>query len=195
MDKKFESYVDSNEGQSLETKINRLESLIQEKIKSWEVWGETWKKLLELLKFKLWKLSKNTSNETCVSLEDLKASISMSDIETEYVNNIYKEIEHISQLSRKQIENLKSSLLQDLLPEKICREDLITWKYFSNETIDRCNNPKCLKDHILWIEVWLAETLTITWKFLLDTVKWIWDIIIHPVKSYRELKDDIKKIV
>jgi len=150
------------------------------------------------LEEKIDNLEKNISNEynisinnlkeissfkTEKSLEELKSELKQIDwirewtdytLLAEKVLKLNKLKESITTSTIKEKEWLKSEVINDAVSFDIKKEDLLIWNYFSKEIIERCNNPKSAKDHIIWIFVWTSESVAVLSKLLYDVVKdWI----------------------
>ncbi len=191
--KKYEANIDNLE--NLDLKIN---SLIKDIENKYTFSKDTLKNLLEF------KKSKQISNISIESVDYREALID----EIKSLNNSWKiqnslketfKEDELKALAEKiiTINKLKTQTQNEILT---LRSDLNKWVYddvfktkwfllpWSNNILDKINNPKWALDQTVWLWVWLTESFAVVWKFS-------YEIIISILKSPLDLIKLLKKDV
>lgn len=124
-------------------------------------------------------------SETSTELQNLK----------DQFNNFEEIRETILEIKKleiyKDIQDAKNKLREEIEAEKfkawfITKSDLTIWKYISDETIEKINNPQNIIDNTKWLFVWTIETLVIALILSKDLITWFAKSLSHITQITKE---------
>ncbi len=190
---------------SIEAKINAIVTEIENEYKIWK------KTLEKLIAFKLEKWKESISKETWEYKNALISEIKkeansweifsqnneiLSEEQYQVLAEKLIEISKLREQTQSWIEELRAELIKDTFSDNFfTSQTLITKWLYSQETLQKIDNPKWFSDNMIWFWVWTIETFTVIWKFSLETLKWIikspFDLI-QLVKWDAKLETNIK---
>lgn len=190
---------------SIEAKINAIVTEIENEYKIWK------KTLEKLIAFKLEKWKESISKETWEYKNALISEIKkeansweifsqnneiLSEEQYQVLAEKLIEISKLREQTQSWIEELRAELIKDTFSDNFfTSQTLITKWLYSQETLQKIDNPKWFSDNMIWFWVWTIETFAVIWKFSLETLKWIikspFDLI-QLVKWDAKLETNIK---